>query len=1624
MRPVASPNVVHRAVCSKRRRMKRSHTCSSAPRPAHWTRRLCLAWLALLLLPFAARADSVVVFNEVMYHPLTNEPSLEWVELHNQMSIDVDISGWRITNGISFVMPDGTVLRGGGYLVIATSPASLAAATGLTNVLGPFVGRLSNSGEKLELRDLNDRLMDAVSYGTTGDWPSAPDDTGVSLAKRHPNLASAPAESWVASAQLGGTPGVANFEPASPPPPFPGSSNVVSCHDEIVINEIMYHHRPVDPVPAAMTNQVMVPALATWRYDDTGMDRGATWREASFDDSAWPSGPALFHADAGTLTVAKHTALAPGRGTYFFRTTFNFAGETNGLSLSLRVIADDGAVVWHNGVEVARVNMPDGLVIFSTPARSNIGEAGYAGPFALPLTNLIAGQNALAIEVHQTVPAASTTGIVLNGGGLALVEEGPFGGPVPLNLARSPESSPLALNSLLGFAIHSLSNLTDGEYGYFDSWVGQSGSPAFAGVAFGGSHTISNIAFSRDNLGAYTDRTLGLYTLQYTAVASPGVSTPFTGTPTTGWATIGTLDYRTNGTGSFAFPSRRHRFAFDAVTATAVRLLVPAVGLGNGTCIDELEVNAPDPAGDVAFAAELTAVQTLGAGSAFAKSPEAWVELYNRSTNVVNLSGWRLDDGVRYRFTNGTVLEPDSYLVLASDPAALLTKFAGIAVQGPFTSRLSHRSDRIMLRDAANAVADSVRYFDGGRWPAFADRGGSSLELIDPRADNTKAESWAASDESGRAAWHTFTYRCVATDDLGPTLWREFALGLLDAGEVLLDDVSVIDSPDGAALPLIVNGSLESGLVGWRILGNHKGEVISDPANAANHVLRLRATGPTDDQHNHIETTLADGASVVNGREYEVSFRARWVAGNNQVNTRLYHNRVARTTRLPAPDANGTPGARNSRRATNAGPAFDRLQHAPAVPAAGEAITVSVDIDDPDGVTDATLWWSVGGGAWSSAGMTSTNGVAYAAMIPGQPAAAIVQFFVSATDGRGATAVFPSGGTNSRALFKVNDGLANLAVAHNVRILMTAADADYLLAPTNLMSNDALPCTVLYDEQEVFYDAGVRLKGSMRGRASVSSAGFNIEFPPDHLFRGVQRSITLDRSGGAAFNRTYGQEEIVVRHIINRAAGVPGRYDDLARCVGPRTSYTSPCLLGMARYGNDALDAQFASGSDGALYEFDRIYFAQATVDGTPTGLKTPFLYLHPAVSPDITNLGPDAESYRWHFLVKNNRERDDAAALVELCRTFDLDGSVLDAATQARMDLSEWLRAFAVMSLCGIGDAYTRGANHNIGIYFRPTDGRALVLPWDWDFAFVEATNAPLWGDMNLAKIISLPPNEHAFKGHLLDLIGTVFSTNHLARWLDHYDNFLPTTGPYPAQSFSNLLPWIAGRASWVLGQLGTPLPFAVADQGQTALTNTAFATVSGTAWFDVKEIRFAGATGALAVAWTSPTNWQAVAPLLLGTNTLTFIAYDSRGRAVGTSVVSISSSALTGAPDADGDGMPDAWEIAHGLNPTLNDANADADGDGLTNYQEYLTGTDPNSAQSFLRLDASSDGLNLRLTFPALAGRSYAVLKRNSLTGGPWSSLASFAARATNRVEELVVGSMLSPPQMSFRLVTPPVP
>ena len=155
----------------------------------------------------ATLGDSVVTFNELLYNPAPGDTGGEWIEIHNQLSVDVDLSNWSLGGGIEYSFAPGTTIDSGDYLVIAKDAAALQAAAGITGVLGGFTGSLSNGGETILLLDHNDRIMDELIYEDEGDWPVAADGSGATLAKTNEHLATGDFDSWHFSQTVGGTPG-------------------------------------------------------------------------------------------------------------------------------------------------------------------------------------------------------------------------------------------------------------------------------------------------------------------------------------------------------------------------------------------------------------------------------------------------------------------------------------------------------------------------------------------------------------------------------------------------------------------------------------------------------------------------------------------------------------------------------------------------------------------------------------------------------------------------------------------------------------------------------------------------------------------------------------------------------------------------------------------------------------------------------------------------------------------------------------------------------------------------------------------------------------------------------------------------------------------------------------------------------------------------------------------------------------------------------------------------------------------------------------------------------------------------------------------------------------------------
>jgi hypothetical protein len=133
------------------------------------------------------------------------------------------------------------------------------------------------------------------------------------------------------------------------------------------------------------------------------------------------------------------------------------------------------------------------------------------------------------------------------------------------------------------------------------------------------------------------------------------------------------------------------------------------------------------------------------------------------------------------------------------------------------------------------------------------------------------------------------------------------------------------------------------------------------------------------------------------------------------------------------------------------------------------------------------------------------------------------------------------------------------------------------------------------------------------------------------------------------------------------------------------------------------------------------------------------------------------------------------------------------------------------------------------------------------------------------------------------------------------------------------------------------------------------------------------------------------------------------------------ISTSAfLTYVTDSDGDGIPDWWEAAYGFGTNnMADGTNDWDGDTMSNWAEYIAGTDPTNALSYLKVENPTGApAAATIEFMAVSNRTYTLQYNDALTAA-WQTLADVVARATNRVERL--GDPAATANRFYRLVTP---
>lgn len=203
---------------------------------------------------------------------------------------------------------------------------------------------------------------------------------------------------------------------------------------------------------------VLINGGANWRYHDQGQDLGLGWAQPGFDDSGWSNSPArLGYGDLSLATTVRFGPDATNRYvTTYFRRAFTVPWSVTLTNLNLRLARADGAVVWLNGQEVFRTNLPAGPIGYGQLALNAV--TGFAAHVFAPVnfaaTLLTGGTNLLAVEIHKASPTNSVLGFDLE-----LIGQG--------NLIASPALSiaPIGGQAVLnwpasggGFSLYSTTN--------------------------------------------------------------------------------------------------------------------------------------------------------------------------------------------------------------------------------------------------------------------------------------------------------------------------------------------------------------------------------------------------------------------------------------------------------------------------------------------------------------------------------------------------------------------------------------------------------------------------------------------------------------------------------------------------------------------------------------------------------------------------------------------------------------------------------------------------------------------------------------------------------------------------------------------------------------------------------------------------------------------------------------------------------------------------------------------------------------------------------------------------------------------------------------------------------------
>lgn len=1410
-------------------------------------------WLFIAFLYCVIGFSQGMIITEIMYHPPEHEAGdLEFVEIYNYTASPLDISGFRLTQGVFYVFPEGTWLSSYSYAVIAKDPAAFQAAYG-AEAYGPYLGDLADTGERITLTNDSGRYdpsgiaiipspsMSTVNYNDRGQWPASCNGGGHSLSLLSYEMNENSAASWTASPYRMGTPGYGN-----------GFEVTYVSTDIIVENE-------------------------TWRFKRGTEEASApidAWRHLDFDDSGWETGQAGFgygdNDDTTVLEDMQQNDDNTGYNSLFIRKKFTLTDLASIDKLSLNIYYDDGFVAYLNGHEVARDNVDDDPPLYTSEASSH--EANRLEVFDLSdaIQYLKVGENVLAVQGHNQ--RISSPDFSLH----------------PL-LVANDRIDPVDSNSVvINEAFY---------YGQGEGWIelyNNNPTPFDLGGCFlsrdpdqlDGYEIPQDKVVPPNGFLALTESEIG-FNLDIDAQAQATMTILLSAPDLKRVINARTFDSDITYNGSAVqYPDGSGRW-FKSLTPT--RGEANQVDVEDAVVINEIMFHP------------FHEVNPHHENAQETDRDREFLELYNISDRRIDLSGWYFSSGITYIFPEGTAINPKQYLVIAFKPS-LIQEIYGLTseqVLGPFDGRLSNNGELIRLRDAYGNVTDEVRYSDGGDWAQWgdvrsarwADGRGASLELIDPRQDNNTGAAWSASDDRHKAEWTevSFSGRHASNGE------SELQFLLIHAGEMLLDDVHVSENtPDGSNM--IRNPGFEDGDQYWRLWpGTHENStVVSGDAHSGNNALLVVSSGHGDNWANNVEYDLTSPRLIAN-RTYHIRFWAKWQRGNNWFYVR--DHRGAQTTaanlvhcaQIPAPENLGTPGAQNSVYQENLGPVFKDLLQTPAVPQSSQKTHITCTIADADGIQAVMLHYKMDRQEAVAIPMaddgTQDDGAAgdnvWGAAIPAQGRnRQIMAFWMTAEDNQGQTSVYPPQGEAQPFAFQVVD-VAPSTRLPTYRMIQLADDATYM--NTRLaMSNSLVPASFVFNEKVIHHKVGVRYRGSPWIRPGNKGSGYLFRFNKHQPVHGRLGELNLDKqhpnSNQAQIRERTAYHLMRYTSRLAKNSIVPYSHQQYISFLAAGSS-AGQIYEHVQRVDNPYLEYWFAENDRGTLYKADDWF--ECTNDANPRQDS--------GRTARLTYLGASKELYRWYFKLRTNEKWDPYQQLIDLTRNVQqTSSSQMPEKLAEWLDVDEWLAILCVRFYIGDWDTIGFNRGKNAYLYRMPNNGLWYLLPWDSDLTFqtnhVGSTLIVNSGTFPaMSRMFNIPAHQrrlYQFYDYLLKGPADIpFITDYWDR--TYNETFQGETLKPPAASAT--ISFMQSRNNTVRQRIYSgSFRLRSPSQNELAVFEPTL-KISADAPTNIAEILVNGTSIMEQLVWRTMTRWEYTLTLAEGTNVLNFVGLDTVGEEAG---------------------------------------------------------------------------------------------------------------------------------------------